>query len=106
MLVRAAALLKIAFGDYEIYRAGGDEFVILCPGVSKEKLDNMISQLRGLADNTNDVSFAIGVAYCTGDYDIRLAMQKADEDMYKDKKEFYRLHPEKDRRMQNQGQVL
>ena len=100
LLVRAAALLKIAFGDYEIYRAGGDEFVILCPGVSKEKLDNMISQLRGLADNTNDVSFAIGVAYCTGDYDIRLAMQKADEDMYKDKKEFYRLHPEKDRRKQ------
>lgn len=103
LLIRAAALLKIAFGDYEIYRAGGDEFVVFCPNTTEEKLEEMAAQLRGLADNTNDVSFAVGTAFCTGDYDICKAMQTADGRMYKDKEKFYRLHPEKDRRKRSRG---
>jgi len=98
LLSRAASLLKIAFGDEEIYRAGGDEFVVFCLDTPEDKFQEKIAQLRGLADNTSDVSFAIGSVYCTGEYDIRTSMQKADENMYEDKKEFYRLHPDKDRR--------
>lgn len=101
LLTRAAALLKIAFGDDEIYRAGGDEFVVFCPDVSEERLEHMASQLRGLANNTSDVSFAIGTVYCSGAYDICRAMQTADEKMYKDKEAYYRNHPEKDRRNRN-----
>ena len=103
LLNRAAALLKIAFGDYEIYRAGGDEFVIFCPGITEEDLAQQVSQLRALSDNTSDVSFAVGTAYRTGEYDICRAMQSADEQMYKDKEEFYRDHPEKDRRRRSRG---
>ncbi|MBR6222740.1 MAG: sensor domain-containing diguanylate cyclase [Lachnospiraceae bacterium] len=98
LLKRASSLLKIAFGDDEIYRAGGDEFLIFCPEISGKKLKSQISRLRGLADNTEDVSFAIGSVYCTGEYNINDAMQKADEDMYRDKREYYLSHPEKDRR--------
>ncbi|MBR6045138.1 MAG: GGDEF domain-containing protein [Ruminococcus sp.] len=103
LLSRAASLLKIAFGDHEIYRAGGDEFVAFCPGISEEKLLEQVQQLRSLADSTHDVSFAVGTAYVTGDYDICKAMQAADENMYRDKEEFYRLHPEKDRRRRSRG---
>ncbi|WP_303837708.1 hypothetical protein [Ruminococcus flavefaciens] len=39
LLIRAAALLKLAFGDYEIYRAGGDEFFIFCPDISEAQLN-------------------------------------------------------------------
>lgn len=103
LLSRAASLLKIAFGDEEIYRAGGDEFVVFCLNTPEDRFNEKIAQLRGLADNTSDVSFAVGSFYCTGDYDIRNAMQTADERMYKDKKEFYRLHPEKDRRIRSRN---
>ena len=103
LLVRAAALLKLAFGDYEIYRAGGDEFFIFCPDISGEKLTQQVKQLRTLTDSTPDVSFAIGYVYVTGEYDIRNAMKTADERMYKDKQEYYRLHPEKDRRRQKRS---
>ncbi len=96
LLARAGSLLKLAFGDYEIYRAGGDEFVILCPGITEEKLEHLIRQLRSLADST-DVSFAVGSVYASGDYDIRKVLHTADERMYKDKQEYYRQHPEKDR---------
>lgn len=103
LLMRAASLLKLAFGDYEIYRAGGDEFVIFCPDISEEKLGELVQQLRTMADSTPDVSFAVGTAYLTGDYSIIKAMQTADERMYNDKEEYYRLHPEKDRRKRSRG---
>ncbi len=98
LLSRAAALLKIAFGDHEIYRSGGDEFVVFCPDISEQTLKQQAAQLRALADNTSDVSFAIGLYYCTGEYDIYHAMQAADENMYKDKEDYYRRNPDKDRR--------
>ena len=103
LLNRAAALLKIAFGDYEVYRAGGDEFVVFCPDITEEILETQVAQLRALADSTSDVSFAAGTAYVTGDYDICRAMQTADEGMYRDKEEFYRLNPDKDRRNRSRG---
>ena len=95
MLSKTASLLKLAFGDYEIYRAGGDEFVIFCPDITKEKLDEQIEQLKSLTERTPDISFAVGTVHVTGGYDIHKAMQAADERMYADKKEYYRLHPEK-----------
>ena len=103
LLIRASALLKLAFGDYEIYRAGGDEFFIFCPDISEEKLKQQVDQLYSLANSTPDVSFAVGPVYVTGEYDIRHAMKTADERMYSDKKEYYRLHPEKDRRKQKRS---
>ena len=98
MLVRAASLLKIGFGDWEIYRAGGDEFVILCPDIAETDMEEQLSKMRKLLENTEDVSFAFGTAYCTGEHDIREVIKMADEQMYLDKAAYYRNHPEKDRR--------
>ena len=98
VLSRAAALLKIAYSDYDVYRAGGDEFIVLCSDITQEKLDQCTAQLRAFANSTSDVSFAVGTVFCTGKYDIRKAMHEADEIMYIDKKEYYRKHPDKDRR--------
>ena len=98
LLIRAASLLKIAFVDWEIYRAGGDEFVILCPDATEEMIEKKLSQMKGLCDNTSDVSFAFGTVCCEGEYDIHNAINEADERMYKDKAAYYQAHPERDRR--------
>ncbi|MBR4555280.1 MAG: GGDEF domain-containing protein [Ruminococcus sp.] len=98
LLRRSASILKLAFGDYEIYRAGGDEFVVFCPGITAEKLDEQVAQLRALSDSTADVSFAVGSKFCSGEYDIIKVMVDADGAMYKDKQEYYKQHPDKDRR--------
>lgn len=98
LLVKAAFLLKIGFGDWEIYRAGGDEFVILCPGITEDVLEQQLSEMRKLLENTPDVSFAFGTAYCAEGCNVRQAIKKADEEMYKDKAAFYQNHPELDRR--------
>ena len=98
LLVKAASLLKIGFGDWEIYRAGGDEFVILCPGITEDVLEQQLSEMRKLLENTPDVSFAFGTAYCAEGCNVRQAIKKSDEEMYKDKAAFYQNHPELDRR--------
>ena len=95
LLQNAAALLKIVFGDYEVYRSGGDEFVVLCADITREKLDECIARLGALAENTPDVSFAAGTKWVEGDYDIIAAMQAADQDMYRNKEEYYRKNPDK-----------
>ncbi len=89
LLMRAAAILKITFGDYQIYRIGGDEFVVLCPDITEEKMNEQVSQLKGMADNTSDVSFAVGSVFCQGSYDLTAAIQAADGKMYEDKKAYY-----------------
>ncbi|WP_029319002.1 GGDEF domain-containing protein [Butyrivibrio sp. AE3004] len=89
LLRRAAALLKIVFADNQIYRIGGDEFVVLCPNITEEKMNEQVRQLKGMADNTYDVSFAVGSVYCHGEYDLNTAIQAADEQMYQDKKAYY-----------------
>lgn len=98
LLQNAAALLKVVFGNYEIYRSGGDEFVIFCPGISRERLDESVARLRVLAENTPDVRYAIGTEWVGGSYDILAAMQAADKNMYQDKRDYYLCHPEKNRR--------
>ena len=103
LLSKASSMLKIAFGDYEIYRAGGDEFVVLCTDVTAGQLEQHSKQLRTIMESTPDVSFAVGTEYVTGEYDICMAMRAADERMYKDKEEYYRNHPDKDRRKRSRG---
>ena len=104
LLIRAASLLKLVFGDWEIYRAGGDEFVILCPDITEEVMEKQLSEIRKLSENTADVSFAFGSAFCKGEQNIRQAIKMADAEMYKDKELYYRNHPEKDRRARNKDQ--
>ena len=100
LLKDASTLLRIVFDEYEIYRSGGDEFVIFCPGITREKLDEKITRLRMLAENTPNVSFALGTEWVEGNYHIVAAMQNADKNMYQDKRDFYSRHPEKNRRRQ------
>ena len=98
LLTRAAALLKLVFTEDEIYRAGGDEFVMLCPGISEQGLEELVNQLRAMTETMPEVSFAVGSLWLSGEYDLERALQTADERMYQDKAEFYRNHPEKAKR--------
>ena len=93
----AKALLK-AFSADEVFRAGGDEFAIITPGVSEDELARRAETVRQAAHDAGGVEFAIG--YCIADDgpSIRTALIEADARMYEDKRAYYNAHPEKDRR--------
>lgn len=94
LLKRAANVLSEVFTEEEIYRAGGDEFMILALNTSMSEMDEKIATLRNVSED-NKVSFAVGLCFDDTKLDIRKSMHIADERMYDDKDEYYREHPER-----------
>ena len=90
LLRRAASLLKIAFGDYEIYRAGGDEFVVILKRVASMHAPTLVEGfLKRLESDPGTqpwehVSAAVG--YWTygqdGAVTIESIFEHADHQMY------------------------
>ena len=90
----AAAILKEVFTEGEIYRAGGDEFMILLRDTNMAQLEDYEKQIKERADKTDTVSFAVGLCIEEDSQKIYNAMKAADVNMYEDKKKFYGGHPE------------
>lgn len=93
MLKAAASMLQGVFYDCEVYRAGGDEFMIIATDITQEELDKRINLLRTQSESSKNVRFAIGTSYGDKDHDILTAMRTADAKMYQDKNEYYLAHP-------------
>ena len=94
LLIEAAEILKKIFYDPDIYRTGGDEFIVLMPGINRDSFDRKLELFRAAAQKHRDVSFAIGAFWSDGSVGLTAAFQAADDAMYEDKKEYYRCHPE------------
>lgn len=98
LLKGAAEVLTKVFYDSEIYRAGGDEFLIIAPDVPEEELLKRVEKLRKDSEASENISLALGLYYESGDGDIHKAMRTADELMYKDKERYYKQFPERKHR--------
>ena len=98
LLLKAAALmLQKHFHGCEVYRAGGDEFMVLALDQDWEALEEKIQLFKEAASDPDGVCFAVGWSKRTLG-EITGAMREADENMYADKDVFYSLHPERRRR--------
>lgn len=93
LLIDAAKALGEAFAPSQIFRAGGDEFVVIAPDVTEEKLAAKVAAVREAAKHYDNVSFAIGTCVEADGTDIRRALQVADARMYEDKRAYYQEHP-------------
>lgn len=94
-LKMAATYLRQIFVDEEIYRAGGDEFVIIALDITKEEVEKKLEELMTLIDKSDSVSFSIGYCLQTKDFDISQAMHEADEMMHAEKEAYYEKYPER-----------
>ena len=97
LLIDAATVLKSVFGADNIYRIGGDEFIVVLEE-NADRLPELLIQLdKELATfNRNENSYHITLSlskgsavYGSDDIDFRTVFKRADEAMYKDKAEFY-----------------
>ena len=95
LLKDAANVLRQVFDDSQIFRAGGDEFSIIATGVSQGELDARIQKIRDVSKNSGRVVFALGGAVERSKKNVRVALRRADENMYEDKKRYYEANPEK-----------
>ena len=95
MLKSAALALQDAFRGQEIYRAGGDEFMLIISNMDDAKFESAIERIRSYSYTEDTGSFAIGCCNDNGRNDIREDMKEADERMYADKEEYYNRFPER-----------
>ena len=98
LLVRAAALLQKTFHLEDLFRTGGDEFVVIQRGVSEQKFEEQVRRLRQSVEAQDEVSFAMGHFWSNGLDDTTYSLRIADERMYENKKAFHKLHPELERK--------
>ena len=94
LLKAAACVLRDAFPEGEIFRVGGDEFLILQTGETEENFNKLVENLRKNSDGSGAVKLAVGTCFGDKNLDIRKAMHEADERMYADKEAYYKKHPE------------
>lgn len=84
----ADALVSV-FGNRQVYRVGGDEFVVVSLGANKSQTDENICTLKNICKEKN-VSFSIGFEYREKPEEtFESILHKADEKMYAEKNKFY-----------------
>ncbi len=98
LLVQAGELLRKFFYHEDLYRTGGDEFVVIIGNISRETFNRKLERFRSSMTKNSEISFAIGDYWSDGTTDLTTAFRFADERMYSDKDAFYKSHPEKRRR--------
>lgn len=93
MLKEASQILSDVFYDAEVYRVGGDEFMIIANKMEPATVSARVSSLIEKSGRTENVRFAVGVSLSCDEPDILKAMRSADKKMYEDKKDFYEKNP-------------
>ena len=91
-IMDASECLKNAFEDQNngLFRIGGDELLVLCPGITEELLKKKIEELRHYIAEAN-VTMAIGYIWKTNaSANLDELMTEAEMWMYKDKEAYYK----------------
>jgi len=95
LLERAATAMGRIFRSEDIYRIGGDEFLIIAVGIGEEKFTEKAEMLRNAQND--ELSFSMGTYWSDGSEAVRDVIRKTDKLMYADKKAFYKHNPAKKR---------
>jgi diguanylate cyclase (GGDEF)-like protein len=98
-LQHAAGVMKDIFGEADVYRSGGDEFIAIVEDKTHEAFSQLLDNLHRMEVEDPEFNLAIGYYWSEdGISDVRTAFKAADNSMYSDKRRYYSEHPELDRR--------
>ena len=102
-IITVANVLKSIFVEKDIFRIGGDEFVVILTNADKDATmalyNSFDAELKDFNDNRSKLPFKVysskGIAFYDKKVDKSYAdvFNRADENMYKNKKEFYDKNP-------------
>lgn len=100
VIIDAAKFIRRVFADEQIFRIGGDEFIVLSGETTEDELQARLAELRGLVEdfNENEKRYAMTLSFSGGgtvyrpgrDADFKEVFKRADEAMYRNKGEYYR----------------
>lgn len=88
-IAEVASTLKKFFRAVDIYRIGGDEFVIICENIKKENFYRKVNDINKYFIDLGEYSVSIGYIWKDNNINISELAKKADEFMYKAKRNYY-----------------
>lgn len=89
LLIRASECLQRGFGEYALFRVGGDEFLVLCEGISQEELQERVETTKADMHRSNAL-MALGFVWSRdGKENMDNLIAEADRQMYADKMKWY-----------------
>ena len=88
LILRACSVIKDIFKDHAWFRFGGDEFLVLCKGISEDEMKCRIAELREKSE-AQGVVLAIGASWAGNSHQIDRIVSEAEAQMYYDKKIYY-----------------
>lgn len=90
LLIRACESLRRVFDGYELFRIGGDEFLVLCPRIVEEELEERVAMLKKDIQE-NSIALAVGAVWRKdGKKNIDKLLSESEKLMYKDKAAYYK----------------
>lgn len=106
ILKEAADILKTVFRDYNVYRIGGDEYVVLAVGIKEETFAQRVKELKQRLFSSKECRAAVGYKWLDNSKNIEKEIILVDKDMYEDKKEYYRHNQNLNRYRHNNDEIL
>ena len=99
LITDAAGVIKRVFGEEQVYRIGGDEFIVVAEAMTEKEMSEAFERYDEIVKKFNErnekydqpVSMSKGASfYVRGeDRDYNEVFKRADEAMYKDKARHY-----------------
>lgn len=93
LLKTVSGSLKSNFRLSDIYRIGGDEFVVICESIAKELFERKASQAKKSIEET-EFTASFGLVYKESTNDLEGSVEEASFLMKRNKEEFRETHPE------------
>lgn len=90
LLKNISMIMKRRFNRDFVYRAGGDEFVIIVPKMEKNDFFDACKALVQDFEEAEGISVAVGYEWGVNSADVENIMKTADKAMYEDKANYYR----------------
>ncbi|MBR4439578.1 MAG: GGDEF domain-containing protein [Clostridia bacterium] len=100
IITDTAAAIRRVFGDEQIYRIGGDEFIAILGSITEEELEARLKELQGIVENFNkhEKRYAMTLSFSGGgavyrpgeDAAFKEVFKRADEAMYNNKGNYYK----------------
>ena len=89
LILRASNCLRQVFVNDSLFRIGGDEFLVLCSGISEKALAERVDLLKTVLEK-DAVSMAVGYSWdASGIGNIDELLSTSERLMYQDKKAYY-----------------
>lgn len=89
-LIKASAIILKKYFKDNIFRLGGDEFLVLCVDMEQPVFEDIVGRFREEVNQHKEINASIGSIWTKDTSDLEEQIAYADELMYADKQSYYK----------------